>query len=372
MTTAYTFKSNSPNHLVQLLQLADLNEQQLSSWNQLAQSALSPNPFCEPQFVLPLVRSLNIAGVHVLVVMDEEENWLFAAPVVQHYFEQGLPLPKLRALRSNYTFLDQPLVSRSNPPFVMLCLLDALAAQRDWHGLGFAKMVLETEQQQLFDFVAASTSIQQQYLGEASRPCTVPQSEDDLLTNCSGSRRKTLRKGWKRLNKLGEVRYQLVSDKDANPAAIDAFLKVEESGWKGKEETALNKLPADKEFFVTMCHEFGKQGRCLFGEIVLNDEVIASTCNLLAGDTLFAFKIGWDQQFADCSLGYWSEILLADAVSREFPNIQLIDSCSDEDSYTGKVWQDRLKLSHCRLIWSYRARVYNEAKSYAKALLPTR
>ena len=266
MSTVYTFKSNSPNHSIQLLQLADLSEQQLASWHELARFALSPNPFSEPQFVLPLVRALNIDGVHVLVVMDEEKNWLFAAPVIQHYFEQGLPLPKLRALRSNYTFLDQPLVSRSNPPFILLCMMEALSSQRDWHGLGFAKMVLETEQQQLFDFVSKTTSIQQQYLGEVNRPCTIPIPQEELLANCSGSRRKTLRKGWKRLNKLGEVRYQLVSDKDAIPAAIDAFLKVEESGWKGKEGTALNKLPADKEFFVTMCDEFGKEGRCLFGE----------------------------------------------------------------------------------------------------------
>ncbi|MBT5017772.1 MAG: GNAT family N-acetyltransferase, partial [Planctomicrobium sp.] len=190
-----------------------------------------------------------------------------------------------------------------------------------------------------------------------------------LLEQCSASRRKTLRKGWKKLSQAGDVEFRLRRLPNEIPSAIDSFLELEALGWKGEQGTALSCKSSHAVFFSKMCEEFSKAGRVIFGEILLNNQVIASTCNLLSGNTLFAFKIGWDHNYSNCSLGYWSEVLLADAIHHEAKEVCLIDSCSDEDSYTGKVWQDRIEIGSTILIWSRRAKLMREAKKVVKKLV---
>lgn len=369
MPAQYVFNSISPRHSVELFNFADLVEEQFDQWSNLSQCALTPNPFFEPQFVRPLVECLGNENLKLLVVLDDARNWLFAAPVVQHFFEQGLPLPKFRALRSDYIFLDTPLISKHDTAFILTCLLSALSSQRDWHGLGFSKTVANSEQSDLIDFVATVSDAEVKHTTLSERPCVTPQTQAELLSKCSASRRKTLRKGWKKFSQAGDVEFRLRKLPSEIPSAIDSFLELEALGWKGEQGTALSCEPSHAAFFSKMCAEFSKFGRLVFGEILLNNRVIASTCNLLSGNTLFAFKIGWDHNYSNYSLGYWSEILLADAIHHEAKEVRLIDSCSEEDSYTGKVWQDRIEIGSTILIWSRRAKLMRDAKKVVKKLV---
>lgn len=53
---------------------------------------------------------------------------------------------------------------------------------------------------------------------------------------------------------------------------------------------------------------FNKTGRAFFTEIVLNDKIISSTTNLISGKAGFAFKVGWDIEFAKYGPGIVNEI----------------------------------------------------------------
>lgn len=367
----YIFSSKSFRYSTQLIDLHELDADQVVKWKQLAANAICANPFYHPEFLLPLASHLRVDGVKLLVVVDHEGDWQFAAPVVSYFFEQGLPLPKLRAVRSDYIFLDSPLLSNENSTEVIHTLLNSLSSQRNWHGIGFGKTLRKSLQAELLELAAISSDVELRRREVAVRPCVSPQPQDELLTKCSRNRRKTLRKGWKRLSQQGEIKYQLrIASRDISPAVSD-FLKLEALGWKGTSGTALDCDASHANFFRDMCTGFSNEQRVVFGELHLDGEVISSTCNLLAGDTLFAFKIGWNPDFSECSLGYWSEILLADAVCKELKNVRLIDSCSNEESYTAKVWQERLEIQSLLLIWSRRAKLIRGAKDVVKKVIRT-
>jgi CelD/BcsL family acetyltransferase involved in cellulose biosynthesis len=70
----------------------------------------------------------------------------------------------------------------------------------------------------------------------------------------------------------------------------------------------------------------------------------ASSLNLLSAGTLFAFKIGWDPQFAECSPGTLCELSLLEHC-REIPGVEQIDSCAKPGSYVENVWPWRQKLT---------------------------
>lgn len=361
--------SATKRYQIELLSLDGLSATAVAQWRNLAQRAMEPNPFCDPDFVIPLVMHFDYSKAALLVVRDQFQQWQFATPVIQHHLEEGSPLPELRTLRSPYSFLNQPLVGRDNPVMTLTCLFDTLSRQRVWHGLGCGKVRSDAEQFELMEFSAQVCGVDFLTAQKNSRPSVIPRSQEELLQRCSSNRRKSLRKTWKKLTTSGKVEYRLNRPSAEELEAIETFLWLESTGWKGDQGTALTCQQHDRQFFRSMCQNFAREQKLYFGELLLNDRVIASTCNLQAEKVLFAFKIGWDAACTEFGLGYWSELLLADAVFREAPFIELIDSCSHEDSYTGSVWPERIEVSHALLLWSRRARLAQGAKTIVKSIV---
>ena len=56
-------------------------------------------------------------------------------------------------------------------------------------------------------------------------------------------------------------------------------------------------------------------------------------------------KIGWDPDFADCSPGVLSELLLLQSLSEQLPAARFVDSCARPDSYLESVWPWKLALT---------------------------
>src|SRR6202000_271094 len=56
-----------------VLPISELTPRDLSAWRELAGDALSPNPFAEPDLVLPATQAWGADGVQLLVVRDGSE-----------------------------------------------------------------------------------------------------------------------------------------------------------------------------------------------------------------------------------------------------------------------------------------------------------
>lgn len=62
------------NGEVSLLRVADLQPDDVDAWKVLARQALDPNPFFEPEFVLPLEAARRQDDVHLLVLRARPEK----------------------------------------------------------------------------------------------------------------------------------------------------------------------------------------------------------------------------------------------------------------------------------------------------------
>ncbi len=146
------------------------------------------------------------------------------------------------------------------------------------------------------------------------------------------------------------------------------FLRLEQLGWKGELRTAIASRPDHEDFFLRAIRGFAAGGRAVFGELRIDDRVIASTCNLVAGSTLFALKLGWDPAFASGSPGFWSEIELASAVRSDRPDLLLIDSCSQAGSYVEAVAAGQVEMGAAVYVWSRRASALCTVRRQLRAL----
>ena len=67
----------------QLLSLSDVSAGEIGRWRELAAGALEPNPFYEPEYLLPVVRGLGDADKVSLLTVSKNGDWIACAPVHQ-------------------------------------------------------------------------------------------------------------------------------------------------------------------------------------------------------------------------------------------------------------------------------------------------
>lgn len=78
----------------------------------------------------------------------------------------------------------------------------------------------------------------------------------------------------------------------------------------------------------------------VFAEIRLDGVAIASSSNVLLGDTLHAFKSGWAPEFARYSPGRLNEWLLMQALPEAWPGLRCFDSMSAGGGHMAELLPD--------------------------------
>jgi CelD/BcsL family acetyltransferase involved in cellulose biosynthesis len=84
---------------------------------------------------------------------------------------------------------------------------------------------------------------------------------------------------------------------------LDMGLRVEASGWKGEQKTAIQSSPDTERFYRTVAQSFHDRGQLRLSRIVLADGCAAFDFCLLHGRRLYLLKTGFDERFRKLSPG---------------------------------------------------------------------
>lgn len=294
----------------------------------------------------------------MLIVTDSETSeWRAAGLFETRQSTIRRPFAYAHGLTSPYTFLNGVLVDSVNVESTLEALFAYCGRSRDWHGFHFDALRADSSLLKAWHKAAALTGTQVREVQRWTRSqfvCDRPYTVEQVLENCSRSRRKSLNRAHRQLEKQGRVEYRLVMPDNPDHSCIQDFLRLEHAGWKGQAGTSFLSTVSTSQFFLAMSAAMASEQRLLFGELLVDGQVISSTCNLLSRDALTAFKIGWDPQFAEFAPGLWSEVYLASEVSQQLPHIHRIDSSSKSGSYVEAVWKTQQPMVAITFSWSRR------------------
>lgn len=124
------------------------------------------------------------------------------------------------------------------------------------------------------------------------------------LRDVSRSHTLNVRRLARRAKELGSLVYEVASAPAELEAAFEAFLRVEASGWKAGQGTAIRLHPELVSFYRGLMQQFGARGACRINLLRLNGEVIAAQFGLVAGGQLSLLKIGYLEAFAHVAPGH--------------------------------------------------------------------
>ena len=167
--------------------------------------------------------------------------------------------------------------------------------------------------------------------------------ENDYLSGVkSRHRRENQRLGRRLAEELGGE--LSVSDRAGDPSAADEFMRIEDSGWKGRAGTAMADDSGAAEFFREICARYAAAGRLQLLALEAGGTVAAMKCNIAAGDTLFSFKIAYEESLSRYSPGILMEVENVTVFHEQRAEL-VQDSCAQPgNEMINRLWPDRRSI----------------------------
>lgn len=327
-----------------LIAIDELSERDLNAWRELAIAALEPNPFFEPEFVLPAADAIPARGLGLLV-SERAGSWTALTPVHRVRRWHRVPVPGLVTWSHSYSFLGTPLVipAHSEASLAALCRAGIEAAPSA--GLfGLDTIRRDGPVAEALRTGLSATRLHTTELTRSQRAMLNRRDDGDYL-QMSPKHRRELRRKRDRLGERLGGRPELGDESD-RPASVRDFLRLEASGWKGRAGTALASRESHARLLTAVCNSFARLGRLQLLALRAGDgPPLAMMCNLRAGEAVFAFKIAFDEDLSRFSPGI---MLIADQVElfHRTPELMWVDSCADPDNeMINRLWVDRRELA---------------------------
>ncbi len=281
--------------------LAALTEVDVARWADLAGRALEPNPFVDPGYLLPALRwDGQGAGIKLVVVMDGED-WIAALPLSVMPPAWKLPL---RLATTAGPFLSRraplcaPLVDRARAEPAIERLMEHLASPAS--GLpGLVELTL-LPVGRLTELIRAECDRKRVRCLERyrfERACLVRSAGKSPRGSLSVRRRKLLARKERGLERSLGGPLELV-DLGCDQAAVDLFLDLEASGWKGARGSALRRKPGAAAWFNEVSAGFAERGMLRILALQAGGETVYSAVQLLVGNTVFGMMDAYEERWS--------------------------------------------------------------------------
>jgi hypothetical protein len=339
---------------VRLLRSSELDAAIINSWEDLENRALEPNAYFSPSFVLPALRNLysetdenNTVFIFAGRFNPGAYELLGAGFFVKSSGGIRFPLFHLQSFSSIHSFMSGFLLDRNEGEAAIRTIFNFFRCNnRRWHGLDLTWMPAEGMQAELVLRVAHECGFFWYERARIQRAMFLPEDggETYLQAHLSVRRLKRMRQAWRRLEGKGKVEWRTLFGSEISDSNVESFLDLEHMGWKGEEGTSLRSTPSHEAFFRDLMNGFRRKEQLFFTELMLDGEVIASTCNLVSSGAGFAFKIGWNPEYADMSPGFLNEMEFVRGVNGPCRDLSFIDSGAEEGSFIEQLWSGHRTL----------------------------
>lgn len=169
---------------------------------------------------------------------------------------------------------------------------------------------------------------------------TLPGSFDELLASRSRNTRKQLRKRQRELQAAGEVSLRTSHGGPDFERDFDSFLRVEASGWKGEQGTAILSNAASETLYRGFARALAEQGWLRLYLLELDQKVIAGQLAAALGGEMFLLKTGFDESRATLSPGF---VLAAEVLTQAIAEgLRGVDMQGRADDYK-MIWADTVR-----------------------------
>ncbi|MET3908808.1 CelD/BcsL family acetyltransferase involved in cellulose biosynthesis [Bradyrhizobium sp. S3.3.6] len=327
--------------------LVSLTAIEPGQWRALAQRAVEPNGYYLPAWELAVsATARGRIGASALSVYGGSSTRLIGLmPMVSLWQAWKIPLPALVSAHP-YGTLCSPLIDRDAPIDAATRLLQR-AREAGAHALILRDVALDGAAMASLKEALGQACLKPRVLGSYVRASLdATQDGEALLYEALGAKKlKELRRQRHRLEAHGAISFDVARKPDEIRPALETFLQLEASGWKGERRTALIQDAGDATFIRRAVPALAETAQCEIVTLRAGATPVAAGIVLRHQDRAFFFKLGIDERFAKYSPGVQLTLNLTRHLCAD-PAIASADSTASADHpMINPIWRGRFAIS---------------------------
>jgi CelD/BcsL family acetyltransferase involved in cellulose biosynthesis len=330
-------------------ELRPLTAVPLSQWRGLAERAIEPNGYYLPPWELAVDafasgRTRASALSARSDAPDGTTRLIGLIPAISMMRAYKIPLPALVSAHPYGTLCTPPLdrdMAREAATGLLRAARDAGA-----HALILREISLDGAAMKTLHEVLRQDGLHPRVLQSQLRACLdATRDADELLRDALGPKKlKELRRQRHRLAEHGAIRFDVARTHEDVAAALEIFMRLEASGWKGKRGTALIQDDGDAAFIRRAAPALAETEQCEIVTLHAGITPVAAGIVLRHQDRAFFFKLGIDEQFAKFSPGVQLTLELTRHLCAD-PAIATADSTASADHpMINPIWRGRFAI----------------------------
>ena len=314
----------------------------------LCARTIEPNVFFNPRFLAPAMPRLEDREVRLAVIRDGDEEKSRLRLLVPFSVEKP-PVPfgvnVMRTWSSPFGPLGTPLLDRDDPAGVVEDFFAMLARVH----LNLPKVLVLPDMRldgpvaSLIGAVAESRGLTLVTTNEAQRPFLESELDGEayLKQSLRPHHLRDFRRLKRRLGEKGKIEHVVARTADEIRLAVESFLTLEASGWKGRERTAMAIDRFRAAFAREAMDRLAEQDLCRIHSLTLDGKPIACLIVFVEAGVAYTWKTAYDENYAPFSPG---TLLMMEVTEQHLddPNIMMTDSCAVPDHpVMSRLWSER-------------------------------
>lgn len=272
-------------------------------WNDAVERATMAYPFVRHEWVRMWWEAFGEGQqLNILVARHAGRVCAIAPLMFERAQMYGMPVRRLRFMQNDHTPRTDVIVAdHANDSYRALwhAMLDGGPR---WDVMQLSQLPGDSRSRETFDRLATAAGRQTGTWASGAAPyLQISSTWEAFLSSLSSKFRGNLRNRLGRLSQLGEPVLEVLDDPAAIRAGRADAQRLEDSGWKATEGTAIASDELVRHFY-TLITERANQCpwlRLLF--LTVGGRRIAASYAAVYGNRLFLLKTGYDPAFAKCS-----------------------------------------------------------------------
>jgi CelD/BcsL family acetyltransferase involved in cellulose biosynthesis len=322
-----------------------------NQWQALAERAIESNGYYLPGWELAVnafargrTDALALCAWRETAATGDSAQLIGLMPVVPMARAYKIPLPGLVSAHP-YGTLCTPLLDRATTHDAAVRLLQQ-ARHAGAHALILRDVAIGGSAMHAFTEALRQDGMRPRVLQSYVRACLDATGDgEELLREALGPKKlKELRRQRHRLAEHGAVRFDVARTPAEVKTAIEIFLALEASGWKGTRGTALLQHDGDAKFVRRATMALAETRQCEVVSLYAGETPVAAAIVLRHQDRAFYFKLGVDERFAKFSPGVQLTLDLTRHLCAD-PAIATADSMANADHpMINPIWRGRFEI----------------------------
>jgi len=261
----------------------------------------------------------------------------------------GLPAKAIGTWKHDFCFDSTPLISKPCFSEVIEEIVRFLAAEK-YSLLRLSPLVAGEELKRSLNDIIAPFGGSAFVVNLFHRAAFEPANDVDQyrLDNLSKKFKQKSQRLARRLAEEGDIVYESADDSSEFLTLAQQFIDLEQSGWKGKNGTALGSQQSSKNFYLDCIERLSLEGQARFLTLKLDDKPIAMISTMASrsnGSNVQAFKTTFDESYSAYSPGVAIEIHNLEIMHND--GITFADSCAaTSESAMNRIWGQKVSVQN--------------------------